>query len=146
MAGSYFQTETFGTTAIDISTLAADSEKVFGAEPAAKAIATVKPLDLKSGRQAYSLKQTFQILKARGVTGTGNLIITLYSSNNATLAATDKVLEMTVALADISEMGSVGYEITLPSNCKRYCAIGLKKSASSAITGKLVFTNKPTRM
>lgn len=146
MAGSYFQTETYGVTAIDLSNVGTTEKFLGSAIGLQSTLASAKKLDLRADRQTYSLKQVFQMIKASQITGTTSLVISLYSKSAETaLTAADKVAEFTVGVADVIANGTVGFEVTLPSNCKRYLAIGIKKAADTALTGNVLFVNKPIR-
>ena len=146
MAGSYFQTETYGVTAIDLSNVGTTEKFLGSAIGLQSTLASAKKLDLRADRQTYSLKQVFQMIKASQITGTTSLVISLYSKSAETaLTASDKVAEFTVGVADVIANGTVGFEVTLPSNCKRYLAIGIKKAADTALTGNVLFVNKPIR-
>lgn len=114
------------------------SKKWTATTSSAKVIITSKKED-----GGYTYSDAYYGASASAVTVTvahtewgANLVtIALYTTPKADDASPVKILEVTASVADLASNGQTEYEITIPSNMKRYGLLGIKKAASGDILG-----------
>lgn len=95
---------------------------------------------------AYTATGAVTVTASTTKWGANKIVLTLYSSDSATLTASDEILKMTVSVGELADNGQTEYEITLPPNTKRYLVLGIKKAtASDVLTGTSVFPIIPNQ-